>query len=97
MVKSLYQNVVQNQNRVFENVQKYKFLGVTETNTNDIGEEIKRTISMEYACNYSLEKMLSARMLSRKPKVNTYKTVILPVLYCTVVKIGISLSERSRG
>ena len=35
---------------------------------------------MENARYYSLEKMLSSRLLSKKLKVNTYKTVILPVV-----------------
>ena len=49
------------------------------TNTNDIREEIKCRIDMRNACYYSLEKILSSRLLSKKLKVKTYKTVILPV------------------
>ena len=76
----------QNQNIVignlsFENVEKFRYVGVTETNTNDIREEIKRRINMG-ACYYSLEKILSSRLLSKKLKIKTYKTNILPaVLY----------------
>ena len=51
MMTSSHRNVVQNQNTVignlsFENVEKFKYLGVTVTNTNDIREEIKRRINM---------------------------------------------------
>ena len=35
---------------------------------------------MGNACHYSLEKMLSSRLLSKKLKVKTYKTIILPVV-----------------
>ena len=35
---------------------------------------------MRNACYYSLEKILSPRLLSKKLKVNTYKTIILPVV-----------------
>ena len=49
MITSRQQNLVQNQNIVglienleFEKVGKFKYLGVTLTNTNDIREEIKR-------------------------------------------------------
>ena len=52
--------------------------GVCDTNTNDIREEIKRRINMGNACYFHL--------LSKKLKVNAYKTVILPV-YCMVVKL----------
>ena len=34
-------------------------------------EEIKRTINMRNACYYSLEKMSSSRLLSKKLNVNT--------------------------
>ena len=57
MMTSSHRNVVQNQNTVignlsFENVEKFKYLGVTITNTNDIREEIKRRINMGNACYY---------------------------------------------
>ena len=35
---------------------------------------------MGNACYYSVEKMLSSHLLSKKLKVNTYKTIILPVV-----------------
>ena len=85
MITSRQQNIVNNQNIVIENlsfkkVEKFKYLGVTVTNTNDIREEIKRRINMGNACYYSLEKILSSRLLSKNLKVNTYKTIILPVV-----------------
>ena len=62
MITSRHQNVVQNQNIIignlsFENLEKFKYLGVTVTYTNDISEEIKRQINMGNAWYYSLEKM----------------------------------------
>ena len=62
MITYRQQNIVQNQNIVLENlsfekVEKFKYLGVRVTNTNDIREEIKRTINMGNACYYSLEKL----------------------------------------
>ena len=51
MITSRQQNIIQNQNIVIENlsfekVEKFKYLGLTVTNTNDIREEIKRRINM---------------------------------------------------
>ena len=51
-------------------MEKSKYLGVTVTNTNDIREVIKRRINMGNACYYSLEKIFSSRLLSKKLKVN---------------------------
>ena len=89
MITSRRQNLIQNQNIVirnlsFENVEKFRYLGVTVTNTNDIREEIKRRINMGNACYYLLEKILLSRLLSKKMNVKTYKTIIgllLVVLY----------------
>ena len=69
-----------NENLSFEKVEKFKYLGVTVTNTKDISEEIKRRINMGNACYYPLEKILLSRLLYKKLEVNTYKTIILTVV-----------------
>ena len=63
MITSRQQNIIQNQNTAienlsFENVEKFKYLGVTVTNTNDIRGEIKRRIDMGNACYYSRENFI---------------------------------------
>ena len=50
MITFRHQNVIQNQRIVIgnlssENVEKFRYLGVTVTNTNDIREKIKRRIN----------------------------------------------------
>ena len=51
--------------------------------SNGIREEIKRRINIGNACYYSLEKILSSRLLSKEFKVKAYKTIIglLPVVF----------------
>ena len=98
---SRQQNIEQNQNIAIENVsfekvEKFKYLGVTVTNTNDIREEIKRRINMRNACYYSLEKILSPCLLFKKLKVNTYKTVILPVVLYGCEIWSLTLREEHR-
>ena len=101
MITSRQQNVIQNQNIVienlsFENVEKFRYLGVTVTNTNDIREEIKRRINMGNPCYYSLEKILSSHLLSKKLKVNTYKTIILLVVFYGCETWSLTLREEHR-
>ena len=103
MITSRQQNIVQNQNIIIENlsfekVEKFKYLGVTVTNTNVIHEEIKRRINLGNACYYSLEKILSSRLLSKKLKVNTqaYKTIILPVVLYGCETWSLTLREEYR-
>ena len=51
MITPRHQNIVQNKNIVignssFKNVEKFTYLGVTVTNTNDIREESKCGVNM---------------------------------------------------
>ena len=101
MITSRQQNIVQNQiivieNLSFEKVEKFKYLGVTVTNTNDIREAIKRRINMGNACYYSLEKILSSHLLSKKLKINTYKTITLPVVLYGCETWSLMLREEHR-
>ena len=101
MITSRQQNIVQNQNIVIENlslenVEKFRYLEITVTNTNDIREEIKRRINMGNACYYSLEKISSSRLLSKKLKVKTYKIIILPAVLYGCETWSLTLKEEHR-
>ena len=77
-------------------MENFKYLGVMVTNTNDIHEEIKRIINMGNACYYLLEKILSSRLLSKKLKVKTYKTIILPIVLYGFETLSLTLREEHR-
>ena len=77
-------------------MENFKYLGVTVTKKNDIRQEIKRRINMGNACYYSLEKMLSSRLLSKKLKVNTYKIIMLPVVLYGCETWSLALREERR-
>jgi hypothetical protein len=73
MIKSRYPNSGQNQNirianESFENVATFKYLGTTQTNQNDVHDEIKSRLNSGNACYYSVQNLLSSRLISKKPK-----------------------------
>jgi hypothetical protein len=85
MIMSRYPNSGQNQNirihnESFENVAEYKYLGTTITNQNDIRDEIKSRLNSGNACYYSVQNLLSSRLISKNLKIKIYKTVVLPVV-----------------
>ena len=71
-------------------MEKFRYLGVIVTNTNDISEEIKRRINMRNACYYSLEKILSPHLLFKKLK------VILPIVLYGSETWSLTLREEHR-
>jgi hypothetical protein len=67
---SHHQNAGQNHdikiaNRCFENVEHFRYLGVTITNQNLIQEEIKRRLNSGNACYHSVLNLLYSRLLSK--------------------------------
>ncbi|KAJ4435353.1 hypothetical protein ANN_17966 [Periplaneta americana] len=101
MIMSRDENIVRNGNikignLSFEEVEKFKYVGATVTNINDIREEIKHRINMGNACYYSVEKLLSSSLLSKNLKVRIYKTVILPVVLYGCETWTLTLREEHR-
>jgi hypothetical protein len=62
-------------------VEELKYLGTTLTNQNSIQEEVKSRLKSENACYYSVQNLLSSRLLSKNLKIRIYRAIILPVLY----------------
>jgi hypothetical protein len=75
MLVSRYPNSGKNQiaNELFENVVKFKYLGMTLTKQNDIRDEIKSRLNSRNTYYYSVQN-LSSCFISRSLKIKIYRT-----------------------
>ena len=56
-------------NSTFERVEEFKYLGTNLKDQNAIQEEIKSRLRSGNACYYSVQNLLSSRLLSEKLKI----------------------------
>jgi len=69
-------------NRSFERVEDFKYLGKTIPNQNSIHKEIKDRLKSQNASYHSVQNLLSFILLSKNLKIKIYRTITLPgVLY----------------
>jgi hypothetical protein len=59
-------------NRSIERVEEFKYLGATLTDQNSIEEEIKSRLKFGNAYYYSVQNLLSSRLLSKNLKIKIY-------------------------
>jgi hypothetical protein len=101
MIMSRHPNSGQNQNirianESFEKVAKFKYLGTTLTDQNNIHDEINSSLNSGNACYYSVQNLLSSPLISKNLKTEIYKTVILPVVLYECETWSLALGEEHR-
>jgi len=79
-----------------ERVEEFKYLGTTLTNQNSIQEEIKSRLKLGNAGYYSVQNLLSSRLLSKKLKIKIYRTIILSVVLYGCETWSLTLREERR-
>jgi hypothetical protein len=101
MIMSRLLNSGQNQNirianESFEKVAKFKYLGMTLTDQNDIHDEVKSRLNLWNDCYYSVQNLLFSCLTLKKLKIKIYKTVILPVVLYGRETWSLTLREEHR-
>jgi hypothetical protein len=94
--KAGYRHGINIENRSFQHVAKFKYLGTTLTDQNCIHEDIKSRLNSGKACYHSVQNILSSRLLSRNVKVKIYKAIILPVVLYGSETWPLTLREEHR-
>jgi len=83
-------------NSSIERVEEFKYLETTLTNQNSIQEEIKSRLKLGNACCYSVQNLLSSRLLSKNLKIKICRTIILPVVLYGCETWWLTLREEHR-
>jgi len=74
----------------------FNYLATNLTDKNSIQEDIKSRLMLGNACYYSVQNLLSSRLLSKNLKIKIYRNIILPVDLCGCETWSLTLRKESR-
>ena len=77
-------------------MEEFKYLGTTLTDQNSIQEEIKSRLKLGNACYYSVQNLLSSRLLSKNLKIKIYRIIIFPVVLYGCETWSLTLREEGK-
>ena len=78
---------IKTDNRSFERVEEFKYLGRNLKNQNSVQKGIKSRLKSGNACYHSVKYLLSSSLLSKNLKIEIYRTIIW-LLFCMGMKFG---------
>jgi len=84
------------ENRSFEKVEEFIYLGTALINQNSIQEEIKSRLRLGNACYHSVQNLLSSSLLSKNLKIKIYRSIILTVVLYGCETWSLILREERR-
>jgi hypothetical protein len=68
------------ENHIFGRTDVFKYLGVLVTTGNVVTKENQTRLRAGNKCYYAIQAVLELRRISRKVKLNIYKTIIRPIV-----------------
>ena len=71
---------IKTDNSSFEREETFKYLKTAPIYQNSIQDEIESRLKSGNACYHSVQNILSSSLLSKHLKINTYRTIIWPVI-----------------
>ena len=83
-------------NKSFESVTQFKYLGTTLTDQKSIREEIKSILKSGNDFYNSVQNLLSSGLLYKNIKIKTYRTIILLVVLCGCETWSLTFREERR-
>ena len=75
---------IQIDNRSFERVEEFKYLGNNLKRSKSIEEDYKSRLKSGNACYYSVQNLLSYGLLSKNLNIEIHRTTKLPVVFAWV-------------
>ena len=83
-------------NTSFERMQQFTYSRTTLKNQNSIQEKIKGRLKSRNACYNSVQNLSPSRLLSKNIKINTYRTITLPVVLYGCETWSLTLRQECR-
>ena len=78
------------------NMERFKYVGTTQTNQNSIYKETERRLKSGNACYHMVRNLLSSSLLSKSFKIKIHRTVILFVVLYGCETWSLTLREERR-